>query len=98
VVDLERDLRPVGAEGVIGELGEVHHRAEALEVRGRQRAQVLEDRVGRHRLADRVEVQGAVPVEAGVESGDLVPARGEDRRGARADVAFGAGEEDAHGG
>ena len=98
VVDLEGHFRPVLAERVVRQLGQMHHRVEALEILRRQRAQVLEHRIRRHRQANRIEVQAAVTVEARVEAGDLVAVRGEDRSRARADVALGAGQQNLHGG
>ena len=93
MVDLVGDVRCELAERVVGQLGEVDDGVEAGQVGDVQLADVLDQRAGRD--VDAV-VEPTLPVEAGVDAGDLVAAAHQLGREQAAEVALGAGDQDAH--
>ena len=94
VVDVHGEAGVVLADRVVRELGQVHHRVEALEVACRDPALVL----GEHRrMRAPVVEEPAAPVVAGVEPDHLVAGLDELRAHDRADIAVGPGQEHAHG-
>ena len=97
VVDAEGDLGPVLAERIVRQLREVNDRIVAREILRHDRAEVPQDRSRRRRHAERIEVQAAIAVETGIESGDVVAVSHQDRRHSRANIAFRPGDQNSHG-
>ena len=95
MVDLVRDRGIVLAEGIVGELGEVHDRLTALQVRfiDRRRSLLI---VSARSEAPAVAVEPSVAIEPGIEAHDVEAAGYQNGDEAGSDIAFTAGYEDAH--
>ena len=93
MVHVHGEVGIVLADRVVGELGEMHHRVEALEIGGRDLALILRDHL---RMGAVVVEEPAAAVIAGVEPEHLMARLEQLRTHDRADIAVGSGKKNAH--